>query len=93
MAKDNFWHVQGIWDRVTRDSSFARWSGAVAATQDSGHLDLEGGELSTILLKLLETRGSLESYEISRELGKDHQHVVGAIKSIHSQGEVSSKLD
>ena len=42
------------------------------------------------LLKLLAERGTLDSYDLSQELHKDHQAVVGTIKSLHSLGEVSS---
>ena len=41
------------------------------------------------LLKLLAERGSLDSYEYSKETGCDHQAVVGAIKSLESLGDVS----
>lgn len=41
------------------------------------------------LLKLLAERGSLDSYDLSQELSKDHQVIVGTIKSLHSLGEVS----
>lgn len=40
------------------------------------------------LLKLLVERGSFDSYDLSQELVKDHQAVVGTIKSLHSLGEV-----
>lgn len=40
------------------------------------------------LLKLLAERGSFDSYDLSQELVKDHQVVVGTIKSLHSLGEV-----
>lgn len=41
------------------------------------------------LLKLLAERGSFDSYDLSQELVKDHQVIVGTIKSLHSLGEVS----
>ena len=41
------------------------------------------------LLKLLADRGSFDSYDLSVELGRDHQVVVGTIKSLHSLGEVN----
>ena len=44
---------------------------------------------SKILLVLLAERGSFNSYELSKELGKDHQQVVGAIKSLQTLGLVS----
>ena len=45
------------------------------------------------LLKLLAERGTLDSYDLSQELHKDHQTVVGTIKSLHSLGEVSSDMN
>ena len=42
------------------------------------------------LLKLLAERGSFDSYDLSQELVKDHQVIVGTIKSLHSLGEVSN---
>ena len=44
------------------------------------------------LLKLLAERGTLDSYELSQELAKDHQAIVGTIKSLHSLGEVSTGI-
>lgn len=44
------------------------------------------------LLKLLAERGSLDSYDLSQELDKDHQAIVGTIKSLHSLGRVRRKL-
>lgn len=46
-------------------------------------------ELCGTLLQLLEGRGSIDSYEVAKELDKDHQLVVGAIKSLQSLGNVS----
>lgn len=40
------------------------------------------------LLKLLAERGSFDSYDLAQELHKDHQAIVGTIKSLHSFGEV-----
>ena len=40
------------------------------------------------LLELLAERGSFDSYVLSQELIKDHQAIVGTIKSLHSLGEV-----
>ena len=43
------------------------------------------------LLKLLAERGSFDSYDLSHELHRDHQTIVGVIKSLHSLGEVSRR--
>jgi len=40
------------------------------------------------LLKLLEKAGTLDSMEFSKELGKDHQLVVGSVKRLQSLGNV-----
>ena len=45
-------------------------------------------ELADLLLKLVADRGSIDSYEVAKELHKDHQLVVGAIKSLQSMGNV-----
>ena len=45
--------------------------------------------LDRIILESVDLRGSIDSYEFAKELQKDHQVIVGAIKSIHSLGEVS----
>ena len=47
--------------------------------------------LGDILLKILASRDSFDSYKLSGELGKDHQQVVGAIKSLQSLGTVSDQ--
>lgn len=87
---DNFWDVQKIWAR-TKDSRIAvgktgkeNTSNSIACNQDSASDE----DLGKRLLKLIATRGSFDSYELSQELGKDHQQVVGAIKSVQSLGEV-----
>ena len=46
-------------------------------------------DLSEVLLKLLAEKDSFDSYNLSKELGKDHQQVVGVIKSLQSLGNVS----
>ncbi len=48
-------------------------------------------ELGEIVLQVLEERGSVDSYELSRELKKDHQAVVGAVKSLQTHGDVRSR--
>ncbi len=45
-------------------------------------------ELCGTLLQLLEDRGSIDSYDVAKELDKDHQLVVGAVKSLQSLGNV-----
>lgn len=47
------------------------------------------GELTELILKTLEERSRLDSYELAQEVGRDHQLLVGAIKSLHSLGDVS----
>ena len=45
-------------------------------------------ELCGTLLQLLDDRGSIDSYEVAKELDKDHQLVVGAVKSLQALGNV-----
>ena len=45
-------------------------------------------ETGELVLQELKKKESLDSYEFSRETGRDHQLVVGAIKSLESLGEV-----
>lgn len=45
--------------------------------------------LDKVVLEALEERGSIETYEFSKELGKDHQSIVGSVKSVHALGDVS----
>ena len=77
---DEFWHVQEVWERVAGDS---------AAKESKENLIREGDDLPSFLLKRLEKSESFDSYELSQEIGRDHQQVVGAIKSLQSLGEVS----
>ncbi|XP_015775509.1 PREDICTED: phenylalanine--tRNA ligase alpha subunit-like [Acropora digitifera] len=44
--------------------------------------------LDKVVLEALEERGSIETYEFSKELGKDHQSIVGSVKSVHALGDV-----
>ncbi len=81
--REDFWRVQGIWEKVEQGDCFD----TLQSKEVSPIIGNE--ELSLSLLKLLEDRGSFESYELSLELGRDHQQVVGAIKSVQSLGEVS----
>ena len=46
-------------------------------------------DLSETLLKLIAERGQITSLAVARELGIDHQKVVGAVKSLQSLGEVN----
>ena len=48
----------------------------------------DGADLQEAILLLLDVRGTLDSWEYSVECSKDHQVVVGAIKSLESLGEV-----
>ena len=82
----DFWDVQAIWARA-KDSPIALGR-CIEAKTNSSSLKPGAGELREKLLKLLAVRGSFDSYQLSQELGKDHQQVVGAIKSVQSLGEV-----
>ncbi len=85
LGKETFWDIQELWTRVKDSPLVQRHEDVVAATGASRDAeDLRGEEL----LKLLAFRGSFDSYELSKELGKDHQQVVGTIKSLQSLGEV-----
>ena len=46
-------------------------------------------DLGDTILQILDEKGKLDSYEFSKETDRDHQSVVGAIKSLQSQGNVS----
>ena len=46
------------------------------------------GDLVQLLLRTLSEKESVDSYELSVEIGKDHQLIVGAIKSLQSMGDV-----
>lgn len=47
--------------------------------------------MDKLVLETLEERGSLETFEFAKELGKDHQAIVGSVKSIHALGDVSER--
>ena len=47
--------------------------------------------MDKLVLETLEERGSLETFEFAKELGKDHQAIVGNVKSIHALGDVSER--
>ena len=87
-VKDAFWDVQKVWEKI-RDSRIAIENPEELPNASSPPVSEQ--DLSGRLLKLLAERESFDSYVLSQELGKDHQQVVGAIKSIHSLGEVSDK--
>ena len=46
-------------------------------------------DLAETILSLLADREGFNTLTLAQELGTDHQKVVGAIKSIQSQGDVS----
>lgn len=48
--------------------------------------------LDRLVLEAVEERGSIETFEFAKECGKDHQSIVGSIKSIHALGDVSLKF-
>lgn len=45
--------------------------------------------LTEEILKSIETKGSLDTYDYATTTGKDHQTVVGVIKSVQALGDVS----
>ena len=45
--------------------------------------------LTDEILQSIETKGSLDTYEYATNTGKEHQAVVGVIKSIQALGDVS----
>ena len=47
-------------------------------------------DVGELILRALRERGSVDSYDLSVEVGKDHQLLVGAIKSLQSIGDVSN---
>jgi len=49
-------------------------------------------ETGELVLQELKKKESLDSYYFSRETGRDHQLVVGAIKSLESLGEVHGAI-
>lgn len=48
--------------------------------------------LDRLVLEAVEERGSIETFEFAKELGKDHQSIVGSVKSIHALGDVSEEI-
>lgn len=86
VAGDSFWSVQKVWARI-KNSPLARGEVGNGPGLATGIDD--GGDLGEGLLRILASRGSFDSYDLSQELTKDHQQVVGAIKSLQSLGEVS----
>lgn len=47
--------------------------------------------LDRLVLGAVEEKGSIETFEFAKELGKDHQSIVGSVKSIHALGDVSEE--
>ena len=45
--------------------------------------------LDRLVLEAVEERGSIETFKFANECGKDHQSIVGSVKSIHALGDVS----
>lgn len=82
--EDCFWGVQQIWAK-TENSPFALGKDRSATSAYTACED----DVGVTLLKVLNERESFDSYVLAQELGKDHQQIVGAIKSVQSQGEVS----
>lgn len=48
--------------------------------------------LTEEILKAIEARGSLDTYEYATATNRDHQSIVGVIKSIQALGDVSLVL-
>ena len=53
--------------------------------------DNTSADLQETILRLVDERGTLDSWDYSIECCKDHQMVVGAIKSLESLGEVRTE--
>lgn len=89
---DNFWDVQKIWAncKVPASTVGQQGNGKVVSSGEasSGDTTTADEALGERLLKILATNGSFDSYQLSQDMGKDHQQVVGAIKSLQSLGEV-----
>lgn len=49
-------------------------------------------DLGDVILQILALKGQLDSYTFSKETDRDHQSVVGAIKSLQSVGNVSMSV-
>ena len=89
MAGDDFWLVHAAWASRVNPPLAQGPVGITSLVKSAGQpAEWVEGELGAVLLKLLASRASLESYAVSQELGRDHQQVVGAIKSIKSLGDV-----
>lgn len=57
-------------------------------TQDS---KMASKELSAEdILKLLEGRETVDTYDLSQEFNSDHQQIIGAVKSLSSLGDVNN---
>lgn len=92
--EDGFWEVQRIWARTkVSPIGLGQTENRGATTDACSPTSASSAEdLGRKLLKLLAQRGSVDSYELSQELGVDHQQVVGAVKSLQSLGEVRTRL-
>ena len=44
--------------------------------------------MSELLLSIVDSKGSVDTNTLAKEVGKDHQHLVGAVKSLQSLGDV-----
>ena len=64
---------------ITSEHVYVNVCGAWSMADDIGEL----------ILRTLRERGSADSYDLAVEVGKDHQLLVGAIKSLQSIGDVS----
>ncbi len=57
----------------------------VVTTPKMANTELSAEEI----LKLLQGREIVDTYDLSQEFNKDHQQIIGAIKSLSSLGDVS----
>lgn len=48
-------------------------------------------DFEKLILEEVENTGKLNTYEFAKDLQRDHQLIVGAVKSIQSVGEVSEE--
>ena len=45
-------------------------------------------EIDLVILKKIDTDGSVDTYKLSKELNQDHQIFVGAVKRLEALGDV-----
>ena len=50
---------------------------------------MAGEALSQFLLVAIDSRGCVDTLEFAKESSKDHQQIVGAVKSLQTLGNVS----